>query len=111
MKAIVLRDEEPPDDTVVVLRGGEMNGDFVRRTAQNAHDEYGLYTVSVFLVLDEDMVSLRRPHYDVVLADLEPSTLDRLELAFDRPMVKGSPSPRPATSGPGSSSFPAGSSS
>ena len=27
--------------------------------------------------------TLDRPHYDVVLADLEDATLDRLELAFD----------------------------
>ena len=36
VRPIVVRDEEPPDDTVVVVRGGEMNGDTVRRTATDA---------------------------------------------------------------------------
>ena len=63
MRPIIVRDEEPPDDTVVVVRGGEMNGDTVRRTASDAFDEFGIYTVSVFLALDvavERAVS-RRP--------------------------------------------------
>ena len=29
-----------------------MNSDHVRRTATDAYDEFGLYTVSVFLALD-----------------------------------------------------------
>ncbi len=52
MRPIVVRDEEAPDDVVVVVRGGEMNGDTVRRTATDAFDEFGIYTVSVFLALD-----------------------------------------------------------
>ena len=46
MRPIVVRDEEAPDDVVVVVRGGEMNGDTVRRTATDAFDEFGIYTVS-----------------------------------------------------------------
>ena len=57
MRPIVVRDEEPPDDTVVVVRGGEMNGDTVRRTASDAFDEFGIYTVSVFLALDDTVES------------------------------------------------------
>jgi hypothetical protein len=30
--------------------------------------------------------TLHRPHYDVVLPDLEDQTLDRLETAFDQPI-------------------------
>ena len=52
MKRIALRDEDLPDDAVVVVRGGEMNSDHVRRSATDAYDEFGLYTVSVFLVQD-----------------------------------------------------------
>lgn len=52
MRPIVLRDEAAPDDAIVVVRGGEMNHDTVRRTATDAFDEFGIYTVSVFLVLD-----------------------------------------------------------
>lgn len=52
MNPIVLRTEEPPEDTVVVIRGGEMTGDFVRRTATAAHEELGIFAVSVFLTLD-----------------------------------------------------------
>jgi len=118
VKEVILRDEEPPDDTVVVVRGGEMNSAFVRRTAQRSADESGYYAVSVFLALDEPvellcasepyvarygqvrfttvgrirhagfplLPTLDRPHYDVVLPDLEEPTLDRLEAAFDRPV-------------------------
>jgi hypothetical protein len=60
VKRIALRDEEILDDAVVVVRGGEMNSDHVRRTATDAHDEFGLYTVSVFLVLDSSVEKLCR---------------------------------------------------
>ena len=60
MRPIVVRDEEAPDDTVVVVRGGEMNGDTVRRTATDAFDEFGIYTVSVFLALDATVDELCR---------------------------------------------------
>lgn len=118
MKPIVLRAEEPPEDTVVVIRGGEMTEEFVRRTATDAHDELGIYAVSVFLALDADVdalcsaepflvrygkvrmstvgrlrsegfpliPTLERPHYDVVLPDLLPSTLERLDRCFDPPI-------------------------
>ena len=119
MKRIALRDEAVPEDAVVVVRGGQMNSDLVRRTATDAHDEFGLYAVSVFLVLDSSVEELcrdlpelqrygkvrlstvgrlrslgfallptfDRPHFDVVLPDLTDSTLDRLELGFDRPIA------------------------
>jgi hypothetical protein len=38
MNPLVLRDELPPDDTVVVVRGGEMNSEFVRRTAKRSFE-------------------------------------------------------------------------
>lgn len=117
MRPLVLRNEEPPDDTVVVVRGGEMRSDFVRRTADRAHRETGMFLVSVFGVIDVDLdtlcrtepdlvrygmirtstcgqlrlagfaliATLHRPHFDLVLPDLDDGTLDRLEDAFDAP--------------------------
>lgn len=115
MNPIVLRPEEPPEDAVVVIRGGEMTGAFVRRTATDAHEELGIYAVSVFLALDAGidelcaaepyllrygkvrlstvgrlrsagfplLPTLGRPHYDIVLPDLDDATLQRLEGCFD----------------------------
>lgn len=114
----------PPDDGVVVVRGGHMNSEFVIRTASRTFDEIGLWTVSVFITagsvleLCRSVVELERygkvrlsnvgrlrslgfvliptlnfPHFDVVLPDLDGSTLDRLELAFDVPI------PNPAREG------------
>lgn len=53
MKPLVLRNEEPPDDTVVVVRGGEMKSAFVRETARDSFEEFGFHAVSVFLALDD----------------------------------------------------------
>lgn len=64
MDPIVLRDEDPPEDAVVVVRGGKMDSEFVRRTALDAYDELGLYTVSVFLALDDpvEVLCAREPY-------------------------------------------------
>jgi len=60
VKRIALRDEDVPDDAVVVVRGGEMNSDHVRRSATDAYDEFGLYAVSVFLVQDASVEAVCR---------------------------------------------------
>ena len=60
MRPIVVRDDDAPDDAIVVVRGGEMNSDVVRRTATDAHNEYGIYTLSVFLALDSTVDELCR---------------------------------------------------
>jgi hypothetical protein len=115
MRPLLLRDELPPDDTVVVVRGGEMKSEYVRSSARDAFFDVGVFAVSVALSLDLPveqlcasdrriarygkvrlstvgrvrelgfalLPTLDRPHYDVVLPDLEDATLDRLELAFD----------------------------
>jgi hypothetical protein len=49
MNPLLLRDELPPDDTVVVMRGGEMKSEVVRRTATRLFEEFGIWAVSVFL--------------------------------------------------------------
>jgi hypothetical protein len=118
MNPLVLRDELPPDDTVVVVRGGEMNSEFVRRTATRSFEEFGIWAVSVFVADGVAVVDVCRavpdlerygkirlstvgrlrtlgfaliptldyPHFDVVLPDVEPTTLERLELGFDPPV-------------------------
>lgn len=60
MEPIVLRDEDPPDDIVVVVRGGEMKSEFVKRTATRAHQEFGIYALSVYAALDADVETLCR---------------------------------------------------
>jgi hypothetical protein len=49
---ILLRDEEPPEDTVIVVRGGEMVSEYVRHTLRNSFKENRVYALSVFLALD-----------------------------------------------------------
>ena len=65
MKELVLREELPPDDVVVVIRGGEMNSDFVRRTATRSYEEVGVFTVSVFLALGDAVEELCRSVEDL----------------------------------------------
>ncbi len=119
MTLIALRGEEPPDDTVVVIRGGEkgLTAETLRRTATATQREFGFYGVSVFLALDFGVAELcastdflrrysqiqesragrvraagfallateARPHFDIVLPDLDDHTLDRLRACFDGP--------------------------
>lgn len=82
MEPIVLRDEEPLDDVVVVVRGGEMRSDYVRRTATDAHDELGIYTVSVFVALDDppQVLCAREPHL-ARYGKVRYTTLGRLRAA------------------------------
>ena len=54
-----VRHEEPPDDMVVVVRGGLAAADSIRRTAEVSQATQGFFGVSVFLVFDmsiEDLV-------------------------------------------------------
>jgi hypothetical protein len=54
-----VRQEEPPDDMVVVVRGGLAATDSIRRTAEVSQATHGFFGVSVFLVFDltiEDLV-------------------------------------------------------
>src|ERR1051325_6030301 len=101
-----------------------MRSDYVIRTASDVHDEYGMFSISVFLALDmavQELCSqepylarygqvrlstagrlreagfallptLARPHYDIVLPDIEGPTLDRLDGCFAEPI------PNPARS-------------
>jgi hypothetical protein len=49
---LILRSELPPEDAVVVIRGGEMNSTFVRKTAEDSFSLIGIFTISVALALD-----------------------------------------------------------
>lgn len=57
---IVLRREELPDEAVVIVRGGLMAAETVRRTAAGSHDTYGFLGVSVEAALDVDWEELCR---------------------------------------------------
>jgi hypothetical protein len=118
MKPLLLRDELPPDDAIVVVRGGEMNSVAIERTATRSFEEFGIWAVSVFLATNGTVGEVCRtvpdlerygkvrlstagrlrshgfvliptmhaPHFDVVLPDIDPATLDRLDGAFDSPI-------------------------
>ena len=51
---LVLRGEEPPDDAVVVIRGGEhgLAPETVIRTARRNFQAFGFLGVSVYLAVD-----------------------------------------------------------
>ncbi|MGH3371574.1 MAG: hypothetical protein ACRDPR_16405 [Nocardioidaceae bacterium] len=59
-----------------------MESEFLRRTALDAHDEVGLYTVSVFLALDDSLegLSAREP-YLLRYAKVRLSTVGALRAA------------------------------
>jgi hypothetical protein len=48
---IAVRDEEPPDDTVVVVRGGIAASESLRRSAEVSMAVHGFLGVSVFLAI------------------------------------------------------------
>ena len=58
MRPVVLRADDPPDDTVVVVRGGEMLSESVRRSAERNNREFGFYGVSVYLAIDVPLAEL-----------------------------------------------------
>jgi len=79
VKRIALRDEEAPNDAVVVVRGGQMNGDHVRRSATDAYNEFGLYSVSVFLALDASVAELCRDLEELQrYSKVRPAAITRL---------------------------------
>ncbi len=55
-----LRDEAPPDDAVVVIRGGlhSLDLDRVRATAEDSVVDLGVYGISVFAAHDGDVRAL-----------------------------------------------------
>ena len=51
-RPLPLRSEQPPDDTTVVLRGGAMGPDNVKRAAERTFDLYAMFGISVEGVLE-----------------------------------------------------------
>lgn len=57
---LLLRGEDPPAGSAVVVRGGEqaLEADNLRRTATRSFVEVGFYGISVFVVLDGTLAEL-----------------------------------------------------
>ena len=55
-----LRGEEPPDDAVVVIRGGlhSLDAEKVIAVCEDSFDDFGFYGLSVFAALDGDVEAL-----------------------------------------------------
>lgn len=60
MKLLILRSEEAPDGDILVVRGGEMSIDDVRRTATRSQVDVGAYLVSAYATLDQELADLCR---------------------------------------------------
>jgi len=52
---LFLRKEAPPDDAIVVIRGGNMMLESLRKSAEASFRETGLYLISVFLVEEQEL--------------------------------------------------------
>jgi hypothetical protein len=117
VRALIVRDEEPPDDAAVVVRGGlhSLDVEKVREVCLDSMADSGFYGLSVFAALDGDVEALCRrigrlrspgtlwvapcgllrergfrllatdaePHYDVVLPDVDTSTIVRVAACFE----------------------------
>ena len=53
MSPILLREEDPPEDTIVVVRGGLMSSGYLREALRVSYRDSQIYAVSVFLALDQ----------------------------------------------------------
>ncbi len=60
MRPPELRDEQPPDDAVVVIRGGLHSLDFEKiiEVCEDSFADFGFYGLSVFAALDGDVEAL-----------------------------------------------------
>lgn len=65
MRPIALRDETPPGDSVIIVRGRVMNPEDLRRTATRSFQELGLYLISVFGSFDLDVARLCETEQDL----------------------------------------------
>ncbi len=69
MRPVVLRDEEPPDDSTIVVRGGLLSPDSVRRAAAKCREEHGFFGVSVYCAIGMSVAEL--------VANVQPIGPDR----------------------------------
>lgn len=51
-RLLPIRSEQPPDDTVVIIRAGVMSVETLRRTAADSFEDFGAYLISVEAVMD-----------------------------------------------------------
>ena len=58
MRAVVLRDEEPPNDATIVVRGGLLLAESIRRTAERCRREYGFLGLSVYGAVGMTVIEL-----------------------------------------------------
>jgi hypothetical protein len=58
VQRLQLRNESPPDDAVVVIRGGLMMFDGLRKSAEASRKETGLYLISVFLSHEQNLKAI-----------------------------------------------------
>lgn len=117
-------DEPPPDDAVVVIRGGGMGETSVEKAASRCFEKYGVLAISVEGAIGVSVLEacasprVRRyrvvrlstfgrvrkhftvlptfdaPHFTLLLADLAPTTLARLDRCFDAPIPNPARTPR-----------------
>lgn len=87
-----LRAEQPPDDAAVVLRGGMLAADGVRRSAERTFDAYAIYGLSVEGVIDRTVLDACRGERVAGYRQIRLSTFGRLRGAgfallasFDHP--------------------------
>jgi hypothetical protein len=119
VRPLVLRDEDPPDDAVTLVRGGLLSADSVHRTVERCRREYGFLGVSVYGAIGRTVAELvvavpqigparyrqvrlstfgavrsagfpvwptnQHPHFSIVLADVDATTMARLDACFGPP--------------------------
>ena len=58
MRPVLLRDEDPPGDAEVVVRGGLLTPESVQRTAERCRREYGFLGLSVYAAIGISVAEL-----------------------------------------------------
>jgi hypothetical protein len=91
-RPLPLRPEQPPDDAAVVLRGGVLGADGVRRAAERTFDLYAVFGISVEGVLDMTVQEACSSERVASYRRVRLSTFGRVRMAgfallatFDRP--------------------------
>jgi hypothetical protein len=76
VRPILLRDEEPPADAVIVVRGGLLTADSVRRTVERCRRQFGFLGVSVY-----GAVEMRLPKLISAVPQIGPDRYRQLRLS------------------------------
>lgn len=83
-RLLAIRGEEPPADTVLIIRAGVMSLETLRRTASDSFDDYGAYLISVEGVLGDSTIAdtcRRSPRIGQRYGKVRISTAGRLRSA------------------------------